>query len=46
MYDRAGLQIAMSFVLKSETKTLKIGLQSPMGLQSAMDYKVIRYKHN
>ena len=42
-YDRAGLQIVISFGLQSVTKILKNWLQSAMGLQTATDYKVIQY---
>ena len=38
-YERAGLQIAISFELQSATKILKNGLQSAMGLQSMTDYR-------
>ena len=43
-YDRAGLQITIGFGLQNVTKIQKNGLQSAMGLQSATDFKVLRYR--
>ena len=39
----AGLQTTIGFGLQSTTKTLKIGSQTAMRLQSVMNYKVIQY---